>query len=59
MIFTLYQEFKMLSFLLDIVLSKKAVPFLVLSFEVAHSTRGPALRVFRLNHTETPMEVSR
>lgn len=49
----------MLSFLLDIVLFKKAVPFLVLSFEEAHSMRGPALGVFRLNHTETPMEVSR
>lgn len=49
----------MLSFLLDIVLFRKAIPFLVLSFEVAHSMRSPASRVFRLNHAETPMEVSR
>lgn len=49
----------MLSFLLDTVLFRKAVPFLVLCFEVARSVRGPASRVFRLNHAETPMEVGR
>lgn len=49
----------MLSCLLDIALFRKAIPFLVLSFEVAHSMRGPASRVIRLNRAEIPMEVSR
>lgn len=54
-----YHENKTLSFLLDIALFRKAIPFLVLSFEVAHSMRGPASRVIRLNHAEIPMEVGR
>lgn len=49
----------MLSFFLDIALFRKAIPFLVLSFEVAHSMRGPTSRVIRLNHAEIPMEVGR
>lgn len=52
-------ENKMLSCLLDIALFRKAILFLVLSFEVAHSMRGPASRVIRLNRAEIPMEVSR
>lgn len=54
-----YHENKMLSFLLDIALFRKAIPFLVFSFEVAHSMQGPASRVIRLNQAEIPMEVSR
>lgn len=49
----------MLSVLLDTALFRKVIPFLVLSFEVAHSVRGPASRVLRLNHAETPVEVGR
>jgi len=54
-----YHENKILSFQLDIALFRKAIPLLVLSFEVAHSTRSPASRVIRLNHAEIPMDISR
>jgi len=59
MICPFYLQNEILSSLLDIVLFGKAISFLVLSFEVAHSMRGPASRVIRPNCAEIPMEVSR